>query len=246
MADDPKLQRAAEIDKAIKDADAKRRADEEKTGQTLDKLLTKLDEMVDHVGGLSKRMDDFEKRYDDDAKRKKARKDDDDANDDHHEDDHEPVAEQPTQTPNMAKEVVADSLRADDDARRYETDLADAQARADSIAIEFGEHAPRPLSGERLFDYKRRLLRRYQRYSPDFKDVDLGKITDAATWSGIENKIYNDAREAAGRPQAGPGQLRERIRTIRGVEYHDSSVRQRRGSIRPQATALVVTSPGST
>jgi hypothetical protein len=144
---------------AIKEHDAKKkRADEEHHGQVLDKLLSRLDEMVDHVGGLTKRMDATEadaKKRDDAKHKRKTDADDDDTKKD-------AFAEQPNPEMNLAKQTVADA-RADDAARKLETDMAAAQEKCDSVASQFGMRAAPPLIGEKLLDYRRRLLRPFQR-----------------------------------------------------------------------------------
>jgi hypothetical protein len=85
--------------------------------------------------------------------------------------------------------------------RKNETERADAQARADAVAAAFGEQSPPPLSGERAADYRVRLLRRFQKYSPQFKDADLHTIADAATFAGIESVVYSDAAKASSSPE---------------------------------------------
>jgi hypothetical protein len=211
-------ERARQIADAVKSADDKRRADQEAKDQLLEKVLAKLDDCASKLDEMGLRMDSFEKERDE-AKRAKRRKDDDDdtRKKDDDDDDDDAFAEQPNPEIGMAKQTVADAqTRADDAARRHETLMADAQARADAIAIEFGEKAPPPLSGEKLFDYKRRLLRRYQRFSPDFKEIDLHKVTDPAVFFGIENRVYADAVKAAGMPEVGVGQLRAVTKTQHG------------------------------
>ena len=88
--------------------------------------------------------------------------------------------------------------------------MADAQARADSVLQGFGESAPRPLNGENLTAYRRRLARKLQAHSKSWKDANIMAIHDAASFEIIENQIYNDASEAALRPVDIPvGTLRE-------------------------------------
>lgn len=83
--------------------------------------------------------------------------------------------------PGSAKEVVAD-----DADRQLEIELANAQERADSVAVLFAEKSPPPLSGESLRAYRCRLLRRYQRFSPEFAKVDLSAIPDDAAFQGMK------------------------------------------------------------
>jgi hypothetical protein len=70
--------------------------------------------------------------------------------------------------------------------------IADAQARADSTYAAFGKRAPAPLPGERLAQYRVRLLKPMKSHSKTWSDVDLntqsGKNLDL-----IEKQIYADA-----------------------------------------------------
>jgi hypothetical protein len=190
----------------------------------LDKLLARLDGVMDAVEKMRDRVDALEADRADAKRKHKAHKDDDDTTkDDHHHDDDDPKSfhEQPTQGDDepvvgpedlLAKKTVADASRADDAARRYETDLANAQAKCDSVASLFGLRAPAPLVAEKALDYRRRILRPFQRHSAQFAAVDLWGVRDPKVFSGIEQTIYADATKAAGMPEAMVGQLRPRIR----------------------------------
>jgi hypothetical protein len=52
------------------------------------------------------------------------------------------------------------------------------QARADAIASLWGGHAAKPMAGETLGSYKRRIVTTWQRLSPTYKDVNL-KVVNA-------------------------------------------------------------------
>ena len=74
-----------------------------------------------------------------------------------------------------------------------EAAMADAQARADSAYSALGKRAPGPLPGERLAQYRVRLLKPMKQHSKTWNDVDL------STQSGnnldlIEQQIYADAQ----------------------------------------------------
>jgi hypothetical protein len=219
MADDPKLQRAAEIDKAIKDADAKRRADEEHQGEQLDKLLSRLDGVMDGVERMSRRLDALEAR-DDDVRKRRARSADDHYDDRHKDDtDHEPVAEQPTegdddpikqqvQTPGMARPVVADRQTRADAERERQHQCYDIQARLSRAAEAWGEVMPAAMTGELPEDYRVRGLSRFQRFSPDWKDVPLRNIRDPKILDAAEHRIVNDAVASSNSPDVSPGRLR--------------------------------------
>jgi colicin import membrane protein len=81
--------------------------------------------------------------------------------------------------------------------RKNESARADAQARADAVAATFGEQSPPPMSGELALDYRKRLLRRFQTHSPQFRDADLHAIADAVAFAGVESVIYADAVKAS-------------------------------------------------
>lgn len=74
--------------------------------------------------------------------------------------------------------------------------LATAQARADGALAMFGERAPGPLPGDDVLSYRRRLVQRLAKYSPEFKEGNFAQ-TDPATLDLIEAKVYADAQVAA-------------------------------------------------
>jgi len=89
------------------------------------------------------------------------------------------------------------------------TQFTAAQAKADAVARLFGDSAPGPLQGERLMDYRVRLVSQYQKHSRTFKDANLARIGDAATLTGVENQIYADTAAALHDPNTfGPDELR--------------------------------------
>jgi hypothetical protein len=77
--------------------------------------------------------------------------------------------------------------------------FADAQAKADSIYQGFGKHAPRPLEGELLMDYRKRLATNLKMHSPRWKTSKLTRLDDE-TFGNIEDQIYADAATAAANP----------------------------------------------
>ncbi|MDK1204189.1 NUDIX hydrolase [Cronobacter turicensis] len=92
-------------------------------------------------------------------------------------------------------------------------EIADTQCKADSVFASFGERAPQPMAGERALPYRRRIMTRLQKYSPDYKEVDLHSISDSQLLSIAEKQIYADAQaSAASSLEPGAG-LREVIRT---------------------------------
>lgn len=92
--------------------------------------------------------------------------------------------------------------------------FADAQERADHVFLAFGDSAPRPMQGEDLLAYRKRLAGKLQDHSTPWKGVDLAKIADDAAFKAMEDQIYTDALRAAERPTNIPkGQLLARVRT---------------------------------
>jgi hypothetical protein len=154
---------------------------------------TKFDKLLECMDSLIKRMDTIES--DRKAEREKA---DADAK----------AKSEADREAEMNRDKGEPKQVAADDVGQIQAALADAQARADSISHAFGEQCPPPLSGEGLLAYRRRLLRQFQRFSPDFEKVDLSKVTDSAMFDGIEKRIFADAIVAAQSPSALPGQLR--------------------------------------
>lgn len=87
------------------------------------------------------------------------------------------------------------------DAERNE--ISDAEMKCDSIAHQFGEKAPRPMSGETPLAYRRRAVAKYQGHSAEWKETALAKL-DSAVFAIAERQIYADAERAARRPAAAP------------------------------------------
>jgi len=77
--------------------------------------------------------------------------------------------------------------------------FADAQARADTVFSGFGTRAPRPLEGESLTDYRKRLATKLKGHSTTWKGVKLSRLDDD-TFNIAESAIYADATTAAANP----------------------------------------------
>lgn len=78
--------------------------------------------------------------------------------------------------------------------------MTDAQARADSVFQAFGRSAPRPLDGENLNQYRRRLATSLKMHSTSWKGVDLAAVADDVAFGVAENQIYADATHVAHNP----------------------------------------------
>jgi hypothetical protein len=70
-----------------------------------------------------------------------------------------------------------------------------AQSRADSVMRAIGDAAGAPsfMNGERLIDYRARLLKPLQKHSAKFRNVDLSKVGDPVALSVVEDSIFADA-----------------------------------------------------
>lgn len=85
--------------------------------------------------------------------------------------------------------------------------MVDAQVKADSVMGLFGERAPRPLRGETVLGYRKRMAKQMQQHSKQWKGVDLNVLPKAA-FDIAEGQIFADAQVAASAPTSAPGQLR--------------------------------------
>jgi len=87
--------------------------------------------------------------------------------------------------------------------------LADEQVRADSVYAAHGATASRPVQGETLQAYRRRLAQGLQKHSPAWKGIDLSTLPPPALEIATA-AIYADAAQAARNPVDVPeGTLRE-------------------------------------
>ena len=77
--------------------------------------------------------------------------------------------------------------------------IADCQAKADSIYCAFGDSAPAPVRNENVAAYKKRLLHGLKSHSPAWKSVDIYKLDDAVV-DIAEAQIYSDSVQAANHP----------------------------------------------
>ena len=115
----------------------------------------------------------------------------------------------------------AGEMRPDDDEEEAKSEdekhaaYADAQAKADSVLAAFGKSASRPLRGESVVSYRKRLLRGLQGYSDAYKSVNLRSISDAALLEIAEKQIFADALAVAKSPVAYGDALVERRTTDR-------------------------------
>lgn len=99
--------------------------------------------------------------------------------------------------------------------------FAAVQARADSVYLKLGKQAARPMDGEQLGAYRRRLLIPLQGFCPTFKHSDLRvAVVDNAGFEPVERAIYKAAADEAVNPRSVPlGTLREIVETRGGHTY---------------------------
>jgi hypothetical protein len=98
----------------------------------------------------------------------------------------------------QAMRPIADSHHAD------RASIAKAQARADSVHIQLGSRAGRPLVAESPAAYRVRMAESLQATSKRWEGVKLGLLQDQA-FAMAEEQIYADAIEQARRPSHIPG-----------------------------------------
>lgn len=73
-----------------------------------------------------------------------------------------------------------------------ESAMADAQAKADSVYAALGKRAPAPLPGERIRQYRARLLRPLQQHSDTWRSVNIAEQPDK-NLQVIEKQVFADA-----------------------------------------------------
>jgi hypothetical protein len=139
----------------------------------------------------------FKKKKDDAAKAKSDDDDDDDKKDDAVKSD--AVADLRKQIASQQEVITRlQSLmqpRSDDEHAAF----AEAQSRADAVFAGFGERAPRPLEGELLMDYRKRLATKLKKHSPTWGKVKFSELPESA-FKIAEDTVYNDAITAAANP----------------------------------------------
>jgi hypothetical protein len=194
-----KHQKAAELDAAIKDG-AKRKADME---GNIDKLLSAMDGLTKNVASFQQRLDALEGGHlpmhggthrgerlvptDGEAQGGPGRSP--------ISDDHSKVRE-----PGEPKAVVADSDDPNDaifgHGRKFQPMFYHYQSEADTACRAWSGAAPAPLHGERLLDFRRRLLRPLMKYSKEFATVDVDELAEPLL-TPIEKSVFADAIRAS-------------------------------------------------
>jgi hypothetical protein len=86
---------------------------------------------------------------------------------------------------------------------------AQAHARAEVLARALGDFAQDPAPSESSLQYRKRLVTQFQRFSPEWRAVDVRPL-DRNTFERVELKVYADAAQEARAPTAltvPPGQV---------------------------------------
>lgn len=208
-------------DKKRKDEDAKMDDDDEESESEAKKSMER------KMDSKKRKDEDMEEKH---MESKKMRKDDD-------EDDMK-KAKKDAEGSDMGEEKMpAGEMKPDDDAKKDEeamkmdeaaAEYADAQAKCDSVLAAFGKSASRPLQGESLMAYRKRLLRGLQAYSDSYKDINLATIKDAKLLELAEKQIMNDAMTAARTSSHVPG---DQLIAIQSRDSSGRTITKYRGSM---------------
>jgi hypothetical protein len=166
--------------------------------------------MMEHLDSMGKRMDAMEA-----ARSDAVRKDAEEAEAKKKKEEEEAAAAAANSEKDSHKarlDAIEEAVKKAMPAERSDAEcaeMADAQARCDSVAHAWGKKASGAMAGETVKAYKARLLRDFQQHSPAWKDVDLGQLPIEAL-RNAEQAIYADSLTAAKKPDtAAPGVLRE-------------------------------------
>jgi hypothetical protein len=178
-------------------------------GTQLDKLLVGLDKVTTHLDGIHRRLDDLEAARAQPKPKDKPVVDDDDTDLPPGDPEGAPTGAMPIDP----TEPGAPRRLAADEAPRREALLSRAQARFDSLCNMHGMQCPPPLMGEKIANYRRRMLRDHQRHSPEFARVDLDTLHGPAL-DAAERIIARDSAEASKNPSVPRGMLREVTRRL--------------------------------
>ena len=101
--------------------------------------------------------------------------------------------------------------------------LMEAQGRADAVEQCHADAAPRPLLGETVIDYEKRMVQKHLKYSPRWKNSNIKAINDPATFNAIRDEVYADSITAAKNcVGTAEGSMREVVRNgIGGRKVHE-------------------------
>ncbi|HEY4152147.1 MAG TPA: hypothetical protein VGM38_02385 [Pseudolysinimonas sp.] len=161
--------------------------------------------------------DDRRKDRKKDAARDDADRKDEDEDDDKARDDKRGDARADSATIRALKEQVARLERSIPRRTRVMTDdelnaISEKQSEWDRVAQMHGLRASRPLDGERINSYDRRMAKQFQKHSAKWKDADLSAMPIEVVASVISPEIRTDSISAAYRVEPSEGGMQREVR----------------------------------
>jgi hypothetical protein len=201
------MERAKEIDDAVRAADAKKRADAEEAAMAGEKL----DRILDCMDALGKRMDAY------DEERKAGVLAPRGAEGEGEIGEEGKPRELAADSQMVRKDSAADAEEIEDyksrngAVRKVAADsvIAEIQGEADRAATAWGKDAKHPWDGEGITAYRRRVAREHQQHSPAWKGVDLHTLSGQSLRNATA-QIYADSIAASSSPESYPDTLIER------------------------------------
>jgi hypothetical protein len=204
------MERAKEIDEAVKAADARRRADAEEAANAGEKL----DKVIAHLDSLGKRMDEWEKSKNKDEEGESEMEGE--------------IEKDKPQELGADSQVRKDSAETLEEIENHKLKIGPTyKVAADSVLAEIQSEAQRasdawakqtvhPWEGESVTAYRRRVAKEHQQHSPLWKDVDLHTLSGQALRNATA-QIYADSIAASTSPDSYPDTLIERINVDRAT-----------------------------
>ena len=202
------MERAKEIDDAVKAADAKKRADAEEAAAT----GSKLDQILDCLASLGSRMD----AYDGERKAKDEEGESDMEGEIEKDKPRELAADSRKDSRMVRRDSAADAEEIENYKREIgathaiaaDSVLAEIQSRADRAATAWGKDAKHPWDGEGITAYRRRAAREHQAHSAAWKNVDLSTLSGQALRNATA-QIFADSIAASSAQESYGETLRE-------------------------------------
>jgi hypothetical protein len=124
----------------------------------------------------------------------------------------------------IVKELKAKISQLERNAPRHRTNdefdaLAMAQNKAEAVYSAFGDTAAmaRPMDGETVLGYRKRMVKGLQKHSATHGKIDVSAIADDQLLGIVENQVYADAMHAATAPTS-EGLPNGMPRAVKGVD----------------------------
>jgi hypothetical protein len=206
------MERAKEIDEAVRAADARKRADAEESamaGEKIDTIIRHLDSLHSGVDSLSKRMDAYE------AARSKGEEGEGEMDDEI-----EKGKPLPLGADSQVRKDSAETLEEIENHKlkigptykvAADSVLAEIQSEAQRASDAWAKQTVHPWEGETIAAYRRRTAKEHQQHSPAWKDVDLHTLSGQALRNATA-QIFADSIAASESPASYPETLVERVR----------------------------------